>query len=92
MKSKMLASLLFLFSMGISGIYAQDLQGNLGLGVFSGPNKLIGGKSDDAMVGGWAGLNLFYGISNRLTLETNVAAGWTFIRCYYKWNSEYACL
>ena len=41
---------------------------------------MIGGEMDAAMVGFWQGLDIFYGLSDKLVLDANLAAGWTVPR------------
>jgi len=53
---------------------AQELGRHLGLGIYGGPQKLVGGNGDAAMLNG---INLFYGFSDKLILDANLGAGWT---------------
>ena len=56
---------------------AQEFGRNLGVGLFVGPHKLIGGKSDDAMIGPWGGMNLFYGVNDQFLFDLSAGVGWT---------------
>ncbi len=60
--------------------HGQDFNKNFGIGFHTGPIKLIGGNQDASMIGSWLGLDMFYGFSDKLILDGNFAAGWTFPR------------
>ncbi|HHM24442.1 MAG TPA: OmpA family protein [Bacteroidetes bacterium] len=79
MKSRntIIATLLFLAAFWTNSGQTQDFQHNLGIGLFAGPQKLIGGDSDAAMIGGWGGLDLFYGVNSQFLFDLSAAAGWT---------------
>jgi outer membrane protein OmpA-like peptidoglycan-associated protein len=68
--------ILFLFVVCIGPSSAQEFQGNLGLGIYAGPQKLIGGVGDKSMINVWGGLDIFYGLSSKLVLNGSVGAGW----------------
>jgi outer membrane protein OmpA-like peptidoglycan-associated protein len=62
---------------GFLSVNAQELGKNFGIGLYGSPHKLVGGNADKSMVNFWGGLNLFYGFSDKLVLESHTGAGWS---------------
>ena len=58
----------------------QEFNKNFGIGIHTGFHKMIGGEMDASMVGFWQGIDIFYGLSDKLVLDANFAAGWNVPR------------
>jgi len=71
----LLSVLVVLFIVGTAG--AQEFGRRGGIGLFVGPQKLIGGVSDDAMIGPWGGMEIFWGMGDLWMLVGEAGAGWT---------------
>ncbi len=78
MKSIVRAGAFFLFGLlFINAVSAQEFSGNFGIGIFAGPQKLVGGNTDKSMIGPWGGVTLFFGLSDRVVLSFSAGDGWT---------------